>query len=482
MAGEPVRERLRLEADDRTRLWDAVAEEIERYLGSVSAGRVTPELNPARIQAWLAEFDFDRPMEPVDALKRLSAGLSRYQTHTPHRRYFGLFNPSPTTMGIAADALVAAFNPQLASWSHSPLAIEIENHLIRSLGRMFGYEPAATDGTFCSGGAEANHTAVLTALAAAFPEYAQGGTRALSGQPVMYVSAESHHSFLKAARMTGIGQQAVREIPVGPDLRMRVAELEAAIQRDREAGDVPFLAVGTAGTTNAGAIDPLGECARVAASEGLWFHADAAWGGAAALLPEMRGLLAGIEAADSITFDAHKFLSVPMGAGVFLTRRAGSMDRAFRTETSYMPREAKGLDVMDPHLHSMQWSRRFTGAKLFLTLAVAGWDGYAERIRHQTRMGTLMRERLSAAGWRLENDSPLPVVCFTDPGGADPHAVAMDVVASGEAWISTTVLGGRRRVLRACVTNFETGEHDIDALVETLARSRRKLGSMTAAG
>ena len=186
-------------------------------------------------------------------------------------------------MGIAADALVAAFNPQLAAWSHSPFAIEVEQHLIRALGGQFGYDPESTDGAFASGGMEANHTAVLTALAHHFPEYAERGTRALTAQPTLYVSSEAHHSFLKAARMCGIGMDAVRLVQVGTDLRMDTAGLTSAIASDRQQGFLPFLIIGTAGTTNAGSIDPLDELADVAAHEHLWYHVDAAWGGAAVI-------------------------------------------------------------------------------------------------------------------------------------------------------------------------------------------------------
>jgi glutamate/tyrosine decarboxylase-like PLP-dependent enzyme len=187
----------------------------------------------------------------------------------------------------------------------------------------------------------------------------------------------------------------------------------------------------------------------------------------------VRPLLDGIEHSHSITFDAHKWLSVPMGAGIYLTRDPDILSRTFRTETAYMPREARGLDVVDPHLNSMQWSRRFTGAKLFLSLLAAGWDGYAGAIRHQTRMGVILRQLLASSGWRIENDSPLPVVCFSDPGGADPHAIAMKIVASGQAWISTTLLKQSKTVLRACITNFLTAEEDIEALVAALNAARR---------
>jgi glutamate/tyrosine decarboxylase-like PLP-dependent enzyme len=252
---------------------------------------------------------------------------------------------------------------------------------------------------------------------------------------------------------------------------MNPRALEASIARDRSAGFGPFLVVATAGTTNAGVIDPLAEIARVASRERLWYHVDAAWGGAAVLVPELRPLLDGIASADSITFDAHKWLSVPMGAGVYLTRHIEILHRTFRTQTAYMPREAAGLDVIDPHLHSMQWSRRFTGLKVFLSLLVAGRSGYEQAIRHQTALGHLLRDELRAGGWNIENDTPLPVVCFSDPNGADPHAIVMRIVSAGEAWISTTQIKGKT-VLRACITNYRTEPGDIQALLQSLNQAR----------
>jgi glutamate/tyrosine decarboxylase-like PLP-dependent enzyme len=456
----------------RRRLWRKLVDAIEKYTEEVEQGRVTPELAVDRLRESLTRFDFGAPIAPEEAIEFVTQGLSQFQTHTPHPRYFGLFNPAPTTMGIAADMLVAAFNPQLAAWSHSPLAVEMEQHTIRALGVRFGYRAEDTDGAFCSGGMEANHTALLTALTHAFPGFAEGGAQAIATQPLLYVSEESHHSFLKAARMCGLGTRAVRHIAVDSSLRMRPDALAQAIDGDRSSGARPFLVAATAGTTNAGAIDPLRDCGHIARRYGLWFHVDAAWGGGAAFVPESRPLLDGIADADSITFDAHKWLSVPMGAGIYLTRHRQILDSTFRVDTAYMPREAAGLDVVDPHQHSMQWSRRFTGLKVFLSLAVAGQQGYANALRHQTAMGDLLRSTLARAGWRIENHSPLPVVCFTDPAGADPHQIAMRVVASGEAWISTTVLAGSKTVLRACITNYRTTPEDILALIETLGRAR----------
>jgi glutamate/tyrosine decarboxylase-like PLP-dependent enzyme len=471
--------------DDQTRgaLWRRLVETVENYMAGIETARVAPELSMEMIRGPLAGRDFAEPVDAVDALDLVADAMWRSQVHTGHPRYFGLFNPASTTMGVVADALVAAFNPQLASWSHSPFAAEVEQHLIRAFGQKFGYDPSTADGVFTSGGSEANHTALLVALTNAFPNFGECGVRALGSQPVIYVSSQGHHSFLKAARASGLGTAAVRETPVDDDLRMRVDALTDRIGRDRAEGHAPAMIVATAGTTSAGVIDPVDELAEVAARERVWFHVDAAWGGGAALVPELRPALGGIGKADSITFDAHKWLSAPMGAGLFLTRHPEILGRAFGVATNYMPRDAAGMDVVDPFTHSMQWSRRFIGLKVFMSLLVAGWDGYAEAIRRQTAMGDRLRRRLHESGWGVVNRTPLPVVCFVDhalqegDSASYLEAVCKSIVASGEAWLSVARVGDdHRHVLRAGVTSYRTGAADVDALVESLNRARIREG------
>jgi glutamate/tyrosine decarboxylase-like PLP-dependent enzyme len=468
-----------LEAEDRRALWQRLIEAVERYTTEVGTAPVAPRLDVEAVRAAVAGFDFAQPVDPLAALEFAVDGLWQHQVHAAHPRYFGLFNPAPATMGIAADTLAAAFNAQLAAWSHGPLAVEIEQHLVRAFGERFGYDPARVEGSFTSGGAEANHTAVLTALMRAFPEVGRRGLLALRSQPLIYVSPQGHHSIVKAARLCGLGTEAVREVRVDAGMRMQPADLAARIREDREAGQSPFLVVATAGSTGAGVIDPLEELAQVADEERLWLHVDAAWGGAAALVPELRPALQGIGRASSITFDPHKWLSVPMGAGLFLTRHPGILERTFRVTTGYMPRDGAGLAVVDPYTHSMQWSRRFIGLKVFLALAVAGWEGYAAAIRHQTAMGDRLRAGLQAAGWRIVNDTPLPLVCFVAAGGERPagfaEAVAQEIVASGEAWLSTVAMGEAGTALRACVTNVRTGPADVDALIAALGRARERV-------
>ena len=446
-------------------------------MDGVDALPVSPPLEPGPARRAAELLDFGHPVAPAEALEQVAAEFRQHQTHAAHPRYFGLFVPAPVYAAIAADALAAAFNPQLANWTHAPYAVEVERRLLRALAERLGYVGMEVEGTFTSGGAEANHTALLAALAAAEPGFAEHGVRAFAGTPTIYLSAEAHHSWHKAARACGLGTAAVRTV-TGETLALDPGRLEAMLAADRAEGRHPLLIVGTAGTTSSGTIDPLERLAALAAREALWLHVDAAWGGAAALSPALRPALAGLERADSHTLDAHKWLSVPMGAGVYLSRRAGALRRAFDVSTAYMPPAGDDGRAPDPYRQSLQWSRRFIGLKVLLAVMTVGWEGYAGLVERQAALAEGLRHRLEAAGWRIVNSTPLPVVCFVDArAGEGGNATALEavvaaVLASGEAWISRTVLGDGTPALRACISNFRTREDDLDRLVRALERAR----------
>jgi glutamate/tyrosine decarboxylase-like PLP-dependent enzyme len=454
-------------------LWRRVIDLIADERQQIAQRDVSAPVDVRDLRNVVGAYGFDRPVEPEDVLDDVAGLLRTTTAHTTHPRYFGLFNPTPTLMGVVGETLAAAFNPQLAAWSHAPAAVEIEAHLLRFLGGRLGYPEEAVAGSFTSGGAEANLTAVLLALTKTWPEYGERGLRALKARPVMYASAESHLAWLKIAHATGLGRDAVRLVPTGPDLRLDAARLAEQIAADRVRGDLPFLVVATAGTTAAGVIDPLHDLAGLCRDEGLRLHVDAAYGGAAALSDRLRPALSGIERADSITVDAHKWLSVPMGAGAFLCTDEEGLAETFRVTTSYMPAEIP--DTVDPYTSGQQWSRRFMGLKLFLSLAVAGRDGYAEQLERDAGLADALRGKLAAAGWDIVNDTPLPVVCFTDPGTAtwEHHdALAQKVVQSGRAWISPVNLSGRA-ALRACVISHRTTAADIEELVQAVGDARK---------
>jgi glutamate/tyrosine decarboxylase-like PLP-dependent enzyme len=282
---------------------------------------------------------------------------------------------------------------------------------------------------------------------------------------VLYVSTEAHHSFTKIAHLTGLGREAVRVVAARDDLKMDLDDLAKQVARDRSNGLAPFMVVGTAGTTSAGVIDPLRPIAEFCRDARLWFHTDAAWGGAAVISPQLRRHFDGIELADSVTCDAHKWFSVTMGCGMFFCRHPESVERAFRADANYMPGRLTAA-VHDPYTSTIQWSRRFIGLKLFLGLAEQGEAGQAGVIEQQARLGDMLRDALRVSGWRIVNDTPLPLVCFTRDG-LDTGKYLQLLLKRQIAWMSEVRLRGQP-ALRACITSFLTTEQDVSEVVEQM--------------
>ena len=444
---------------------DEVRETFAEVQAAVADGPIVPHVAAEEIRGYLgARYDFSTPLSLEDVVDDVSRMLATWQVQVTHPRYFGLFNPSVTLASVIADTLVAMYNPQLANWRTSPAANEIERHTLGWLTAKFGLPPD-TSAMFTTGGSEANLSALVVALTSAFPAYGEYGLRGLAASPVIYVTGEAHHSFNKIAHMTGLGRNALRVVPTASDLKMDVAGLARMVAEDRAAGLGPLMVVGTGGTTAAGVIDPLQEIGAFCRSQKLWFHVDAAWGGGAILSPALARHLRGIEQADSVTCDAHKWLSVPMGCGMFFCRHPQVVAEAFRAEVSYMPRKPGG-DVLappDPFTTSVQWSRRFIGLKLFMTIAEAG---VVARVEHQAQMGEVLREALLASGWRILNQTPLPLVCFTREG-LEPGPLLAAMRDGQVAWMSEAALRGTP-VLRACITSFRTTEDDIHDVVEQM--------------
>lgn len=476
-----VDNRFDLDTQTRLKLWQELSETIESYITAIDQKRVAPIADVQKIRSVLKSVDFNESINPLEVLNLVNRMSSEYQVHVSHPRYFGLFNPAPTTMSIIADTLVATFNPNVAAWAHSPFAVEVEQYLIQEFGKKFGYKKDETDGTFATGGTEANLTGLLTALVHKFPKFIKKGINGLKTQPTLYVSSESHYSIERAAFMTGLGSDAVRNVPVNDSLHMDLEALDKLIQEDKTAGRTPFLIIATAGTTNAGIIDPISSISEIASQNNLWMHVDAAWGGAAIFLPELKGVLQGIEKADSITLDAHKWLSVSMSAGIFLTKHKNILNETFKVEAEYIPKDVKGLPIINPYNHSIQCSRRFIGLKVFMSLAVAGWEGYIKAIRHQVAMGNFLKQELEKNSWNVINKTELPIACFTDqsPHIKNPdiflNTIADKIVASGKAWLSTTYLNKIIPVLRVCITNHRTTTDDIVTLVDSLEKAKREL-------
>ncbi len=464
------------DAAERQRLDALLDTQLAELPLRIATRSVVPHANREQFARELASYDFCQamPLQTVLqwAIERLQDGL----VQVTHPRYFGLFNPAPSFPAQCADRIVGAFNPQLASATTSPAAVAIEAHVIRAVAQRAGFAGEIA-GHFTSGGSEANCTALICALTAAHPDFAQAGVRGFAGPPVFYVSREAHLAWIKIAHQAGIGRDAVRLVETDDRGRMSIAALAAACSQDRAHGRIPVMLVATAGTTGGGAIDPLDALATFARDEGIWLHVDAAWGGAAIASPRHRGLLAGIERAQSITIDAHKWFATTMGCGMFIARDPKLLSATFHVSTSFMPSEAAGVD---PYMNSLQWSRRFLGLRLFVALATAGWSGYAAHVEKAVAQAAELANALAASGWRVVNDPALAVLCVVPPVGApDPVTIVRRVLASGAAWISTAVFAGHE-VIRICISNGETTSEDIAALVQTLQEARHN-GRVTTA-
>jgi glutamate/tyrosine decarboxylase-like PLP-dependent enzyme len=458
------------DGDERVSIDNMVTLLLAQITRHVDYGSVVPTFNLAKFRDELATFDFAGPMSfqeynelIVWTIRQMEHGI----VHITHPRYFGLFNPKPTFPAEIADRITAAFNPQLATWTTSPAAVEIESHVIRAVSARIGLPPGST-GHFTAGGSEANFTAVLLALIKFCPRFVEEGARAFPGQPVFYVSKESHLAWLKIAQQAGIGRTAVRLVDTDGHGRMKADALRWALQCDLEEGRTPFMIAATAGTTGAGMIDPLSECAQIAYNFGLWYHVDAAWGGGLIASDTLHHRLVGLERADSVTIDAHKWFATTMGCGMFVTQHPELLATSFYVLTGYMPSHEVSVD---PYVTSIQWSRRFLGLRLFLSLAATGWEGYAGHVEHALTMIGLLEKQLIEHGWIIVNESPVGVLCFIPPSGS-VRQIVKQVVTSGTAWVSVAVTEGRE-VIRACVTCGTTTEEDISELVNTLMRAEQ---------
>lgn len=416
---------------------------------------------------WLNELKSKRFEETEDLGSLMDWVIEALDTgcvQMTHPGYLGLFNPAPAFAAECADRIASMFNPQICVYSHAPAAVEIEQHVINQMAGRVGF-PEGGGGHFTSGGAEANSAAVLCALQAKCPDYGDKGIGEFSGQPTIYISKESHLAWLKMAHSAGIGRNAVRLIATDGQGQMDAGCLAAAIEEDLESGCIPVLVVATAGTTNAGMIDPIKSCAAIAQKHGMWFHVDAAWGGAMLASEAGQSALDGIAQADSVTIDAHKWFATTMGAGMFLSARPEIPAQVFRVSASYMPESEAAKDF---YVNSNQWSRRFVGLRLFLALGSAGWDGYGDHVDRSIRLTNRFTENLKTAGWSHANASLMGVSCMVPPEGHDAVQRYVDAVhADGRFWISKAIFEGKP-VLRACVTNGRTDAAVIDQLTDFL--------------
>src|SRR5688572_440669 len=325
---------MRWDEDDIRRFGREVADLAASYIeGLETVSLATP--GASDLEAALGGPLPEEGMDPYALLDEVRRVVVPGSFHLSSPRYFGLFNPTPTVIGIYADTIASLLNQNAGAWSHAPAGAQIEKTVIRWMCDLAGYGPGAF-GTLTSGGTLANITGLKVALTERVPDVRRIGVAAAEGRPTFYVSSQAHYSIDRLADILGLGSEGMRRIECDPQARMIPDSLERCVIADRDDGRSPFCVIGIAGTTVSGAIDPLPALADVCARHRLWFHVDAAWGGAARLSRRHTRLLDGIERADSITLDPHKWFSVPYAAGALITRDGSSLRRTFEVEPAYL--------------------------------------------------------------------------------------------------------------------------------------------------
>ena len=430
----------------------------------------------------------DEPVPLAELLAYLRTLVFENSTLTGHPGFMAYISGAGTVPGAAADLIAAALNQNVGGWRLSPGATEIELHLMRWFAARLGL-PDTANGFITSGGA----MAALFALTVARDVRAGWDIRkhgVAAGPPLtVYASSEVHTVNARGCDMLGLGADALRLVPVDDALRMRVDALRHAIARDRDAGRRPLAVIATAGTVGTGAIDPIDEIADVCARERLWLHVDGAYGGIAALTDELRPLFAGIERADSVALDPHKWLYTPHSGGAVLVRDHRHLAQAFGVNPSYVHEDKeltrRGLDF---YAHTPNFSRGFHALKIWISLLAHGWSAYQRRIAHDVALARYLFERASAHD-ELEAIGPPPelsIACFRyvpralrGDRGAEQYVNALnerlmaELQLGGRVFPSNAVIDGRFAI-RACIVNFRTEVPDIDALVdEAVAHGRR---------
>ena len=468
-------------------LGQLVPQLIVDHVTELDARRVAPEAGPNEMERLFNEPLPDKGISLEEILARFRTDIAPNSMLVPSPRYFGQFNPTPLPIGVWADALSSVLNQNAGAWRNGPASAIIEARVIRWLCDLIDYGPASY-GTLASGGSEANLIALKCARDNVVETIKDRGVRTAPGELVIYASEQCHYSIDKSADLLGLGRDGVRKIPTDERFHIRVDELRRQIDRDCEEGRLACCIVGVAGTTSTGVIDPLEELAAIARENNCWYHIDAAYGGPLAFSDQYKNLLRGISLANSVTFDPHKWMFVPFACGATLVRDGAKVLRdAFDMSPEYLSEDRGGADVeFDFFRYGQMGTRRFNSLKLWMAIKYMGREGYAATVERHISLTKYLAERLDAMPeFRRVGEVETAVCCFQfQPESAEimdgPERDGLQmrlqqmIERSGEAWLTTTVLNGRR-TLRVNINSFLTQQRHIDDLLESLARYAAKL-------
>jgi aromatic-L-amino-acid/L-tryptophan decarboxylase len=470
---------LALDPGEIRRLGHAAAEWMARYYEALPETRIMPDTTARAIREI---FDEPLPEEGTAAavlfetLERMIVPLSR---HNGHPRFFGYVASPGTPVSAVADLAASVINANVTSWRSAPGPTEIERVAVDWIKQMLGY-PAGAAGLFVSGGSMANFAGLAAARSFAQPEAMREGLDP-ARRLTVYVSEETHFSVAKAAGLLGLGQNAARPVRTDAQFRMDLDALEQRIRQDLDAGFVPACVVANAGSVNNGSFDPLTGIAAVARRYGMWMHVDGAYGGFAALAPSARPLFEGIELADSVALDPHKWLYLSMGCGCVLYRDPETARRAFAHQAEY----TRPIGWQDDEAfvfwdYGPELSRRFRALAVWMQIKHAGRRALAEAVERNIACAHYFEKLVEAAAdFEMLAPVALSIACFryVPPGwegdlDALNERILFELQRQGSSYVSNT----RVRecfALRACVLNYRTRERHMEELLEDVRKAAR---------
>jgi len=478
-------------AKQHERLGRAVTAIITEYAASLDSRKVTSTATPQELEKIFDEPFPEKGITTEEILERFTQDVATHAMQVPSPRYYGQFNPTPLPIGVWADALASALNQNAGAWRNGPTSAMIEARVLRWLCELIGYGPESF-GVLASGGTEANLIALKCARDRVHRPTIKQGLRSAPRDLTVYASEQCHFSIERSVDILGLGRNSLRKIATDENFHMRTDALQKQIEVDRSAGCTPCCVIGIAGATSTGVIDPLAELAAIARENYCWYHVDAAYGGTLAFSEKHRGKLQGIELADSITFDPHKWMFVPFACGALLVRDGGRVLRdSFDITPEYLNEDRGGADLeFDFFRYGQMGTRRFSSLKLWMALKFMGRQGYAAVIERQIELTDYLASRLDElTDFKRVGPVETAVCCFRFlPENLPKTLKAADGVhqdrlqqqlqqkieRSGEAWITTTVLNGRR-ALRVNINSFLTERRHIDDLVQLLERMSKDL-------
>lgn len=436
-----------------------VVDWITSYLENIRDYPVLPDCRPGDLIDKLPKAGPERG-EPMDrVLRDFRELIVPATTHWNHPRFLAYFAVSGSEPGILGEMLTAALNVNGMLWKSSPAVTELEQVTLSWLRQWMGLAPDFFGIIYDTASMSTLH-AVAAAREMADPEVRTRGGR---GDLILYTSEHAHSSVEKAGITLGIGQDNIRKIPVDDCFRMRIDLLREAMAADYQAGKKPFCIVPTVGTTSTTSIDPVNAAADLVEQYGAWLHVDAAYGGAAAVVPELQGVMSGAERAHSVVVNPHKWLFTPIDCSILYTARPDILRRAFSLVPEYLKTAEDSTGVVNLMDYGVQLGRRFRALKLWFVLRHFGREGIAAIIRAHLRFAQDLAALIRAnPEFEIAAPTPFSVICFRYRGASDEgNRALLDAVnASGKAFLSHTVLNGRF-VLRLAIGNIATTWEDL---------------------